>query len=287
MLRLRASSFRCRLAVLLAVTLAASSSMPGAAQRLPGRGRPVQVGPALALPNPLAPAFDDDSACPSNRIANGGFDRLTGNPAVTAAGVAVDGAPGWSSAWLGPQTATIFAHQTANPPMAIPGNFLGVGITSPNPDMQQYGALRGGALGKLAVPITPNSGTFTLSLRTAEVTGIASSYPATLVAIYAIHRPLNAALPPLVSNAATPGNIALYGPGSARLIGQIAIPASANHSWVAQSISFNSALLATADDGQPMGTMTHILITGGIGSAQPPSRRVIGFDGLCLRNPLT
>jgi hypothetical protein len=271
--------------VVLAVV--ASTSIPGAAQRVPARPRAVQAGPTLTLPLPGQPPFDDDTACPSNRLANGGLDRLTGNPAVTASGTPVGMATSWSSAWQGPPTAMVFAHQTASPAMAIPGNFLMVPITNPNPDMQQYGALRGGALGQLAVPITVNSGTFTLTFRTAEISGVSNSYPATQVAIYAIHRSGSAALPPLVVNAATPANGALYGPGSARLIGQVAIPVTAGRNWVAQSISFNSALLATADDGQPMGSMTHILITGGVGAVLPPSLRRMGFDGLCLRNPLT
>lgn len=217
---------------------------------------------------------------------------MSGSAAPTVTGLPVADVPGWNRGWTGPSTTSVFAHAAGvtmqglgyAPVGGLPGNHLAINITNANPNLHENGLLPNAALGQLAVPITPGTGNFTLRFRTSAISGMSSTYPSLRVAIYAVRRASNAALPPSPAMHVTP-NVTLYGGGSARRIGFVDISPNAGRAWQQHIFSFNSATLATADDGQAMGSMTHLLIIGGQPPANPPIGRVIGFDAFCLQNP--
>lgn len=282
------------LATVLAGQSAVGQQQPGprlpSGPRVPAGPPRIEAGPprvpAIRTPGLLVPAqsHDDDATCPGNLILNGGFDVLNGSPALTNTGVAIETAPGWTSAWQGPSTSRIYSHSAgvtaenqALPPLPGPGNHLAMYVTVDGTPMGPPNDYRlSAALGQLRVPIPAGSGTFSLSLRTSRL------IPGGLlaVAIYGVRVPAGSPVPSAPTTTEWHSLPAAYGPQNVRWLGFVHI-APSQRAWETHTINFNAQTLATSSSGAPLGSITHILIHGGLHS---DAGNAIGMDSFCLRS---
>lgn len=274
-----------RSALILTVAVASLVAQPALTQiRVPGPPRiPATRTPSVPVPTP---SHDDDASCPGNLIVNGGFDVLTGAPALTSTGVPVATAPGWTSGWQGPSTSRVFSHsagvtaegqvQTTLPGL---GNHLAMYVTTHETPMGPPNDHRlSAALGQLRVTIPAGSGTFALSLRTSRIV------PGGLLTagIYGVRVPAGSPVPAAPSTTSWESILTAFGPENVRWLGFVDI-STTQRAWQTHNINFNAQTLATGNNGAQLGSITHILIHGGLYSSGVVGNAV-GFDSFCLRS---
>jgi hypothetical protein len=243
------------------------------------------------IENPIT--TDDDSSaeerrphhqqfCPGNRMTNGRFNTVTGNPA-TATDEDIHLATGWTRIWQNPGSSADLFIQTQGvlgntPPSPASGNYAGMWIVNRLTANVVY---REGMLNKLTGGgIANNSGTYQLTFKTAAHL-ILDSNASTRIGIYGVRRTPTSAypssLPPAPGSMTSPSNLSLFdigaNNGNTVLLGTATLPPTANNQWQPQNITFNA----------PAIDITHIMVTKLDTTLSPHHQRYVSFDDFCLR----